>query len=72
MRDMRNRALGWLGRRYLARAEHILFGSDYPLISQRRQRQAIEESFRDDEDGRRLVLGENACRLLRLGNEGKR
>ena len=56
----------------LVGAEHILFGSDYPLISQRRQRQAIEDSFRDDENGRRLVLGENACRLLRLGHERKR
>jgi len=56
----------------LVGAEHILFGSDYPLISQRRQRQAIEDSLRDDEDGRRLILGENARRLLRLGHEGKR
>jgi predicted TIM-barrel fold metal-dependent hydrolase len=56
----------------LVGAERILFGSDYPLISQRRQRQAIEDSLRDDEDGRQLILGENACRLLRLGHEGKR
>jgi len=56
----------------LVGAEHILFGSDYPLISQQRQRQDIEDSLRDDEDGRRLILGENASRLLRLGHEGKR
>ncbi len=56
----------------LVGAERILFGSDYPLISQRRQRQAIEDGLRDDEDGRRLILGENACRLLRLGHDEKR
>jgi predicted TIM-barrel fold metal-dependent hydrolase len=56
----------------LVGAERILFGSDYPLISQRRQRQAIEESFSDNGVARQLVLGENACRLLRLGHEGKR
>jgi predicted TIM-barrel fold metal-dependent hydrolase len=56
----------------LVGAEHILFGSDYPLISQRRQREAIEDGLGDDEAGRRFILGENACRLLRLGHEGKR
>jgi predicted TIM-barrel fold metal-dependent hydrolase len=56
----------------LVGAERILFGSDYPLISQRRQRQAIEDGLRDDEDGRQLILGENACRLLRLGHDEKR
>jgi predicted TIM-barrel fold metal-dependent hydrolase len=56
----------------LVGAERILFGSDYPLISQRRQRQAIEASLGDDESGRRLVLGENACRLLRLDDDRKR
>jgi predicted TIM-barrel fold metal-dependent hydrolase len=55
----------------LVGAERILFGSDYPLISQRRQRQAIEDGLGEDEKGRRLVLGENACQLLRLGHEGK-
>jgi hypothetical protein len=54
----------------LVGAEHILFGSDYPLISQRRQRQAIEDSLGDDENGKRLVLGENAGRLLRRSGEG--
>jgi len=56
----------------LVGAERILFGSDYPLISQRRQRQAIEEGFSSDGVARRLVLGENGCRLLRLDHEGKR
>ena len=55
----------------LVGSERILFGSDYPLISQRRQRQAIEDSLEDDEDGRRLILGENACRLLRRNGEGR-
>jgi predicted TIM-barrel fold metal-dependent hydrolase len=52
-------------------AERVLFGSDYPLISQRRQRQAIEDGLGDDEDGRRLILGENARRLLRRNGEGR-
>jgi predicted TIM-barrel fold metal-dependent hydrolase len=52
----------------LAGAERILFGSDFPLISQRRQREAIEEGLADDEAARRLVLGENACRMLGLGS----
>jgi len=55
----------------LVGSERILFGSDYPLISQQRQRQAIEDSLEDDEDGRRLILGENACRLLRRNGEGR-
>ena len=55
----------------LVGSERILFGSDYPLISQQRQRQAIEDSLGDDEDGRRLILGENACRLLRRNGEGR-
>jgi predicted TIM-barrel fold metal-dependent hydrolase len=56
----------------LVGAERILFGSDYPLISQQRQRQAIEEGFSDDGLAKRLVLGENAFRLLRLDHERKR
>jgi len=55
----------------LVGSERILFGSDYPLISQQRQRQAIEDSLGDDEDGRRLILGENACRLLRLSDDSQ-
>jgi predicted TIM-barrel fold metal-dependent hydrolase len=55
----------------LVGSERILFGSDYPLVSQQRQRQAIEDSLGDDEGGRRLILGENACRLLRRDGEGR-
>jgi predicted TIM-barrel fold metal-dependent hydrolase len=47
-------------------AERILFGSDFPLIGQRRQRQAIEEAFPVDDPARAVILGENARRLLRL------
>ena len=50
----------------LVGAERILFGSDFPLIDQRRQRQAIEEVFPADDPARALILGENARRLLRL------
>jgi len=50
----------------LVGAERILFGSDFPLIEQRRQRQAIEEAFPADDPARALILGENARRLLRL------
>ncbi len=50
----------------LVGAERILFGSDFPLISQRRQRQAVEEAFPADDPARALILGENARRLLRL------
>jgi predicted TIM-barrel fold metal-dependent hydrolase len=50
----------------LVGAEHVLFGSDFPLIEQRRQRQAIEEAFTADDPARSLILGENARRLLRL------
>jgi hypothetical protein len=50
----------------LVGAERILFGSDFPLIAQHRQRQAIEEAFPTDDPALALVLGENARRLLRL------
>jgi predicted TIM-barrel fold metal-dependent hydrolase len=50
----------------LVGAERILFGSDFPLISQRRQREAIEEGLADDEAAQRLILGENARRMLGL------
>jgi predicted TIM-barrel fold metal-dependent hydrolase len=50
----------------LVGAQRILFGSDFPLIEQRRQRQAIEEAFPANDPARDLILGENARRLLRL------
>ena len=50
----------------LVGAERILFGSDFPLIEQGRQRRAIEEAFPADDPARTLILGENARRLLRL------
>ncbi len=49
----------------LAGAERIVFGSDYPLISQQRQRREIEESGLDDQ-AKALILGENAMQLLKL------
>ena len=50
----------------LVGAERILFGSDFPLIEQGRQRRAIEEAFPADDPARTLILGENARWLLRL------
>jgi hypothetical protein len=47
-------------------ADHILFGSDFPLIGQSRQRRAIEEAFPEDDPSVALILGENTRRLLRL------
>ena len=49
----------------LVGAERILFGSDFPLIA---QEHALEETRQAtvDEGARRLILGENARRLLRL------
>jgi len=44
-------------------ADHILFGSDFPLIDHKR---ALEELASLDVDARRLIEGENARRLLRL------
>jgi len=50
----------------LVGAERILFGSDFPLIEQGRQRREIGEAFPADDPARTLILGENARRLLRL------
>jgi predicted TIM-barrel fold metal-dependent hydrolase len=44
----------------------LLFGSDYPLISQQRQIDEIARVFPDDSE-RDAVLGGNAARLLGLG-----
>ncbi len=45
--------------------DRILFGSDYPLVSQERTLREVRDAP-IGEDARRLVLGENARRLLRL------
>ncbi len=50
----------------LTGAEPILMGSDFPLIAQERQIAAVRRGGLDEE-GRRLVLGANAERLLNLG-----
>lgn len=46
-------------------AEHVLFGSDFPLLSQSRCVREVEEAELDEKE-RQLILGENARRLLRL------
>jgi predicted TIM-barrel fold metal-dependent hydrolase len=46
-------------------AEHILFGSDYPLLSQKRSRERIEAAGLPDE-AVAAILGANAARLLGL------
>ena len=51
----------------LVGAEQILFGSDFPLMSQERALQEFAEATGAlDDEARRLILGENARRLLRL------
>jgi predicted TIM-barrel fold metal-dependent hydrolase len=45
--------------------ERILFGSDFPLLPQSRYMDALENSVLSAED-KRLILGENAGRLLRI------
>jgi predicted TIM-barrel fold metal-dependent hydrolase len=49
----------------LTGAESVLFGSDYPLLSQLRSRQRIEEAGLDAAT-RDRVLGGNAAALLGL------
>ncbi len=51
----------------LVGAERILFGSDFPLVSQERALQELGEAPIDTE-ARRLIEGENARRLLRLAD----
>jgi hypothetical protein len=48
----------------LGLCEKILFGSDFPLLPPSRYKPAIEESRFSDEE-KRLILGENARRVLR-------
>ena len=51
----------------LVGAERILFGSDFPLISQEQAlREVADAAGAIDDEARRLILGENARRLLRL------
>ena len=51
----------------LTGVEHILFGSDYPLLSQRRQRRLVEGAPGLTPETRIALLGGNAARLFRLG-----
>ena len=51
----------------LVGAEHILFGSDFPLVSQETALQELREAP-IEEEARRLILGENARVLLRLSD----
>jgi predicted TIM-barrel fold metal-dependent hydrolase len=44
-------------------ADHVLFGSDFPLLSQSRSRRQIEQAGLEDAD-LQLILGGNAGRLL--------
>jgi predicted TIM-barrel fold metal-dependent hydrolase len=46
-------------------AERVLFGSDFPLLSQSRCMREVEEAQLDAKE-RQLLLGENARRLLQL------
>lgn len=48
-------------------AEHILFGSDFPLLGQKRSRERIEQSGLADDDVA-AVLGDNAASLLGLSS----
>ncbi len=49
-------------------AESILFGSDYPLLTQERCLPEVQEASLEEE-AQRLILGENARRLLELPHE---
>ena len=51
----------------LVGAARILFGSDFPLVSQARALQELRDAPLDEES-RRLILGENARSLLRLAD----
>ncbi len=49
----------------LAGAERLLLGTDFPLIAQKRQIEEVRAGIADEE-ALRLVLGDNAARLLGL------
>jgi len=49
----------------LVGAERVLFGTDFPLLSQSRCRRELEDAQLSD-DEKRLILGDNARRLLKL------
>jgi hypothetical protein len=53
----------------IAGAHRALFGSDFPFFSQSRSRREVDRAHLTDEE-KRLVLGENARRLLGLGDDG--
>jgi predicted TIM-barrel fold metal-dependent hydrolase len=47
----------------------VLYGTDTPLYSAPMQRARIDHADLDD-DAKRLILCDNACRLLALGEPG--
>lgn len=49
-------------------AERILLGSDFPLVSQKAQIEEVRANVSGERE-QRLVLGENAARLLRLDTD---
>ena len=51
----------------LAGPKHVLFGSDYPLLSQQRQRLLVENAPGLTSETRAALLGDNAALLFRLG-----
>jgi predicted TIM-barrel fold metal-dependent hydrolase len=50
-------------------ANRLLFGSDFPLVSQKRQVEEIRPSVAGERE-QGLVLGGNAARLLRIDTDG--
>jgi predicted TIM-barrel fold metal-dependent hydrolase len=53
----------------LVGSEHILFGSDYPLLPQNRFLKEIE-SLDLSQETKDLILSGNACRLLQINDKG--
>ncbi|HWO93370.1 MAG TPA: amidohydrolase family protein [Dehalococcoidia bacterium] len=50
----------------LSAVDRVLFGSDFPLLDQARQRKLIENAPGLSDDDRLAILGENAARLFGL------